>query len=63
MESYPTNHIQYTKIGDSKSRKQLIDCDVPQGSSLGPLLFLLYVNDLPEKSQLSATLFVDDMLL
>ena len=63
MESYLTNRYQYTKIGDSKSRKQLIDCSVPQGSSLGPLLFLLYVNDLPQMSQLSTTLFVDDTLL
>ena len=30
---------------------------------LGPLLFLRYVNDLPQKSQLLATLFADDMLL
>ena len=63
MESYLTNRYQYTKIGDSKSRKQLIDCGVPQWSSLGPLLFLLYVNVLPHMSQLSTTLFADDTLL
>ena len=63
MESYLTNRYQYTKIGNSKSRKQLIDCGVHQGSSLGPLLYLLYVNDLPQMSQLSTTLFVDDTLL
>ena len=39
MESYLTNCHQYTKIGDSKPRKQLIDCGVFQGSSLGPLFF------------------------
>ena len=50
MESYLTNCYQYTKISDFKSRKQLIECSVPLGSSLGPLLFLLYVNDLPQKS-------------
>ena len=63
MESYLTNRLQYTKIGDSKSRKQLIGCGVPQGSSLGPLLFLLYANDFPQMSQLSTTLFADDSLL
>ena len=60
---YLTNRYQYTKIGDSKSRKQIIDCGVSQGSSIGPLLFLLYVNDLPQITQLSTTLFANDTLL
>ena len=63
MESYLTNCYQYTKIGDSKSRKELIDCGVPQESSLGPLLFLLYVDDLPQISQLWTAVFADDTLL
>ena len=63
MESYLTNSRQYTKIGDSKSRNQLIDCGFPQGSSLVPLLSLLYVNEVPQKSQLSTTLFAVDTLL
>ena len=63
LDSYLTNRYQHTKIGESKSRKQLIDCGVPQGSSLGSLLFLLYVNDLPQKSQLSTALFAENTLL
>jgi len=36
---------------------------VPQGSSLGLLLFAIYVNDLPQASNLTPTLFADDTLL
>ena len=63
MESYLTNRYQYTKIGDSKSSQQQINCSIAQGSSLGPFSFLLYVNDLPLVSQFSTTLFADDTLL
>ena len=63
MKSYLTNRQQYTKIGNKHSTKQNINCGVPQGSSLGPLLFILYVNDLPSASLFFSTLFADDTLL
>jgi hypothetical protein len=52
---------QFVEINNSKSDLLHIDLGVPQGSTLGPLLFLLYINDLPAISKLSEfRLFADD---
>ena len=49
------------KIGDTISSSQTIICGIPQGLTLGPLLFLLYSNDLPNCStKLSFRVFADD---
>ena len=63
MESYLSNRQQYTKIHPYKSKLGKITCGVPHGSSLGPLLFLLYINDLPLVSQFDTTLFAGDTYL
>ena len=63
LKCYLTNRVQYTKIGNSISKQLKIDCGVPLGSSLRPLLFRLYVNDFPLISEFSSTLFADDTYL
>ena len=55
------NRKQYVFYNGSKSNDQYILCGVPQGSILGPLLFILYINDLSNISEsLTSILFADD---
>ena len=49
FESYLTNQIFKVNLGDEYSSRGDLSCGVPQGSILGPLLFLLYVNDMPSR--------------
>ena len=61
FENYLHNRTQFVKIGSSQSNTETITCGIPQGSTLGPLLFLLYFNDLPNCSKkLSFRIFADD---
>ena len=61
FESYLANRKQYVFYNGVSSEVGTLTCGVPQGSVLGPLLFLIYVNDLPNISdKLDFFLFADD---
>ena len=58
--SYLTNRKQFVKIKSSHSGLCNIPCGVPQGSILGPLLFLIYINDIQYASNEKIISFADD---
>ena len=61
FESYLNNRVQQCLINGQLSSPKKIICGVPQGSILGPLLFLLHINDMPDSlSHLTPSLYADD---
>ena len=60
FESYLSNRKQFVRIGNHDSEMINISSGVPQGSILGPILFLLFFNDLPNSTLLKILLFCDD---
>ena len=61
FKSYLSNRYQRVKIGNTLSDECKIEYGVPQGSVLGPILFLLYINDIQYSSEiLKFHLFADD---
>ena len=61
FSSYLSKRKQFVSVNGSTSDHLELSCGVPQGSVLGPLLFLIYINDLPSVSKvLSFYVFADD---
>ena len=61
FQSYLSNRKQYVSFNGHSTELLEINCGVPQASVLGPLLFLIYINDLPNISKVpNFFLFADD---
>ncbi len=59
--SYLVGRSQYTVVNGNDSLTKIITCGIPQGTVLGPLFFLLYINDIPNSVKHSRIkLFADD---
>ena len=63
FQSYLSNRKFTVNLENSFSEVPSISCDVPQGSILGPLLFLIYVNDMPMAVKCNLFLYADETCL
>ena len=63
FRSYLTNRRFHVRVDKKVSEEGFLHCGVPQGSILGPLLFLLYVNDMPQSLNCELLLYADDSCL
>ncbi len=63
IKDFLTNRLQRVNLEGVESQWQKVEAGVPQGSILGPLLFLVYINDLLDGVQSNAFIFADDTSL
>ena len=63
IENFLTNRTQKVRVGDGESNSSPVVSGIPQGSILGPILFTVFINDLPDCVQGLCKIFADDTKL
>ena len=61
IKDFLSNRTFNVMVGNHKSESYKVTSGIPQGSVLGPLLFVLYINDLPDNIRNCVSLFADDL--
>ena len=60
VEAFLSNRSQIVRVNGEESFSAAVLSGIPQGSVLGPLLFVIYINDLPDKIRSDTLIFADD---